>query len=152
MDDPGFPSPQPPRALSASEIECLTRQLSALTDVLESVDDDPRLIDASLDDIHTIAARLAKTAKRLVSDSAFFRNGPYRDSYDMFEHARSNENDSYEIYAYDLERYQQRQHRDLTVADSDSDKFTIVKRRRTYIGILFELHSQIAYFIDSLKE
>jgi len=152
MDDPGSSSPQPPPAPSGSEIECLTLQLSALTDVLESVDDNPRLIDASLDDVHTIAALLAKTVKRLVSDSDFFRNNPNRDIYDMFEHARSDENDTYEIYADDLERYQQRQHRDLTVADSDSDKFTIVKRRRTYIGILFELHSQIAYFIDSLKE
>ncbi len=152
MDDPGFPRSHPPREPSGGEIETLRRQLSALTDVLESIDDDPRLIDASLDDVHQIAARLAKTVKRLVSDSDFSRSVPYRDGYDAFERARSNENDSYEIYADDLERYQQRQHRDLTVADSDSDKFTIVKRRRSHIAVLFELHSQIAYFIDSLKE
>jgi hypothetical protein len=152
MDDPGSSSPQPPPVRSGNELVCLTRQLSALTDVLEAVDDNPQLIDASLEDVHKIAALLAKTVKRLASDSDFFRNDPYRDTYDMFEHARSNENDTYEIYADDLAHYQQRQHRDLTVAASDSDKFAVVKRRRSYIAILFELHSQITYFIDSLKE
>jgi hypothetical protein len=152
MYDPGSSGPQPPRAPSGTEIEYLTLQLSALTEVLESVDDNPRLIDASLDDVHKIAALVAKTVKRLASESDLFQNDPYRHTYDMFDHARSNENDTYEIYADDLERFQQRQHRDLTVADSDSDKFAVVKRRRIYIAILFELHSQIAYFIDSLKE
>lgn len=152
MDDPGSSHLPPPRAPSRSEIECVTRQLSALADVLESVDDSPRLIDASLDDVHKMTAGLAKTVKRLASESDFSGNDPYRDSYDMFEHARSNENDTYEIYADDLERYQQRQHRDLPVADSDSDKSAVVKRRRSYIAILFELYSQIAYLVDSLRE
>src|SRR5215469_7388785 len=139
MDDLGSSTPESQRAASHNVTEDLTRHLSRLTDVLRSVDDDPRLMDASLEDVHEIAARLARVVKRQVfSNPEISANATYRDIYDIFEHARMNESDEYEVYADDLERHQRRQRKDLTVADSDSDKFAIVKRRRAYIATLFD--------------
>jgi hypothetical protein len=152
MDDLGSFTPESQRAASDDVAEDLTQHLSHLADVLRSVDDDPRLMDASLEDVHEIAARLAKVVKRRVFNNPHLStNAPYRDIFDIFEHARTNESDHYEVYADNLERHQWRQRKDLTVAESDSDKFAVVKRRRTYIATLFGLHLQISHIVDLLN-
>jgi hypothetical protein len=148
MDDPRPSIPRPPQADSDVATEQLTQQLSALTDVLESVDDDPRLIDASLDDVHAIVARLGKAAKHRIGNLASLGDGLDHPLYDIFEQARANENDTYEVYADVLERHHQRQRRDLTIEDFDSDKSATVKRRRNYINTLFEIHMQISNIIN----
>jgi hypothetical protein len=108
-------------------------------------------MDASLDDAHEIASRIGK----LVQDRVFGSDGlcprsDHPDIYCQFEQARNDESDVYEVYADDLERHQKRRRRDLAIADSDADKLAVVKRRRTYIAILFDLYIQISKIIDWL--
>ena len=117
-----------------------------------SVDDNPRLMDASLEDVHEIAARLAKVVKRQVfGHPDLAAEVLHWDIGGVFEYARTNESDNYEVYADDLERHQRRQRKDLAVADSDADKFAIVKRRRAYLETLSDLHMQISDIIDLLR-
>jgi hypothetical protein len=129
----------------------LTDQISTLRRILESVGEEPRLMDASLDDTHEIASR----AGRLVKYEVFAPDGPLPASVPpdiqcQFELVRAEESDVYEVYADDLERHQKRQRKDLTIADSDADKLTVVKRRRTYIVTLFDFYKQISEIVDQL--
>jgi hypothetical protein len=131
--------------------EDLARQMFALRDILQSVGDEARLMDASLDDTHEIASR----AGRLVKYGVFGPESPfpasaYPDIYAQFEQARADESDVYEVYADDLERHQKRRRKDLTIADADADKFAVVRRRRTYIAILFDFHAQISEIVERL--
>lgn len=131
--------------------EDLARQLSMLREILRFVGDEARLMDANLDDTHEIASRIGK----LVQHRVFGSDGPcprsdHPDIYRQFEQARDDESDIYEVYADDLERHQKRQRRDLAIADSDADKLAVVKRRRIYIAILFDLSMQISKIIDLL--
>lgn len=140
-----FHSPFPGRADSHEFTDDLDRQLSMLTAIVRSVSDEAQLIDASLDDTHEIASRLCRLAKHRV----FVEDGPlppsaYPDIYRQFEQTRADESDVYEVYTDDLERHQKRRRKDLTIADSDADKSAVVKRRRMYIAILFDLHAQIS--------
>ena len=131
--------------------EDLAHQLSTLTDILRSVGDEARLMDASLHDTHEIASR----AGRLVKYGIFGPDGPWPtsphpDTYLQFEQVRADENDVYEVYADDLERQQKRRRKDLTIADADADKTAVAKRRRTYIAILFDFRTQISEIVDRL--
>jgi hypothetical protein len=131
--------------------EDLARQMSTLRDILQSVGDEARLMDASLDDTHEIASRIG----RLVKYGVFRPDGPfpasaYPDIYGQFEQVQADESDVYEVYADDLERHQKRRRKDLTIADADADKFAVVKRRRTYIAILFDFRTQVSEIVDRL--
>jgi hypothetical protein len=151
MDDHGWSAPgsrRPAAAATGHE----RRDLPGLAGILRAVDDDPWLMDASLEEVHAIAARLAKEVTRQAFDEAEFSASlPHEGLYHIFHQARMNESDEYEVYADDLERHQRRQRQDLPVSDSDSDKFTLVKRRRTYIASLFELHQQLSRIINLLN-
>jgi hypothetical protein len=141
---PGFPS-------SEDFIERLVVQHSTLTDFLRSIEDDARLMDASLEEAHKIAVSIC----RVVKLGVFGPGGPldlcsYRDNCDNLDDARIDENDIYEVYADDLERHQKRQRKDLSVAESDSDKFAVVKRRRGYISSLVTLQAQVSAILDLL--
>lgn len=133
--------------------EDLARQLSTLREILRAVSEEARLMDASLDDTHEIASRIGELVQHRVfgSDGACARSD-YMDIYGQFEQTRDDESDVYEVYADDLERHQKRRRRDLAIADSDADKFAVVKRRRTYIAILFDLYSKISKIIDLLAD
>lgn len=131
--------------------EDLARHLFTLREILRFVGDEARLMDANLDDTHEIASRIGK----LVQQGVFGSDDPcprsdHPDIYRQFEQARDDESDVYEVYADDLERHQKRQRRDLAIADSDADKLAVVKRRRTYIAILFDFSIQISKIIDWL--
>lgn len=147
MDDSGTLTPRSPQAHADAAVAQLAQQLSVLTDVLESVGDDPRLLDTSLVDVHQIVSRLSKAVKLQIRRPDSDASGPDRQLRNLFERARANENDTYEIYSGALELHLQRQRRDLSVADFDSDKSAIVKRRRSYIDTLFELCTQIKLII-----
>lgn len=122
-----------------------------MRELLHSVEYEARLIDASLEDAHEIAIGVG----RVVKASVFGQDGPltissYLDNYRKFDAARIDENDLYEVYADDRERHQKRQRKDLPVADSDADKFAIVKRRREYIASLAALQAQASAILDLL--
>lgn len=144
-----------PPGEDASSEDCvarLVRQQSTLTELLRSVQDDARRLDASLDDAHEIAASICRVVRR----SVFGRDGPldlpaYQDNYDTFESACVDESDIHEVYADDLERYRKRQRKDLGLAESDSDKLTVVKRRRIYISALAALQAQVRCILDVLQ-
>jgi hypothetical protein len=149
-DHEDFPRSEDPS--SDDSVELLARQLSTLTDFLSCIEDDAQLIDASLKDVHEIAASICKAVKR----NGFGSDGPlapssYRGNYDALNRARLEENDVYEVYADNLERHQKRQRRDLGVAESDSDKFAVVKRRRGYICALMALQAQVSGVLDILS-
>jgi hypothetical protein len=110
---------------------------STLTDLLDAIDDDSRLMDASLADAH----RFVEEIFNCVAMEMFGPDGPLSPSahqreYNAFKRARFDENDMFEVYADDLERYRKRQMKDLGVAESDSDRLILVRRRRVYISKL----------------
>jgi len=132
-------------------IEDLAHQLSTLTDILRSVGDEARLMDASLDDTHEIASRAGRLVKyRIFVPDSPWPTSPHPDTYLQFEQVRTDENDVYEVYADDLERQQRRRRKDLTIADADADKTAVTKRRRIYIAILFDFRTQISEIVDRL--
>lgn len=131
--------------------EDLARQMSMLTDILQYVGDEARLMDASLDDTHEIAGHVS----RLVKYGIFGSDGPlsmssHSDIYCQFEQAQADESDVYEVYADDLERHQKRRRKDLALADADADKATVTNRRRSYIAILFDFCAQVSKIVDRL--
>jgi hypothetical protein len=121
----------------------LARLQATLTDLLGSIDDDARLMDASLADAH----RLVEEIRGCVTHEMFGPDGPLHPSacqrkYNAFMRARFAENDMHEVYSGDLERYQKRQMKDLGVAESDSDRLALVKRRRVYMSKLLDFQAQ----------
>jgi hypothetical protein len=144
-----------PLAEQVSPEDCiarLVRQQTTLTELLSSVQDDARRLDASLDDAHEIAVSICQVVRR----SVFGRDGPldlpaYRDNCDTFEATCVDESDIHEVYADDLERHRKRQRKDLGLAESDSDKLTVVKRRRIYISALAALQAQVSGILGALE-
>jgi hypothetical protein len=126
---------------------------SILTDLLGAVDGDPRSLDASSERAHKLVADIC----RLVKHDVFGPDGPldssvYKQAYDAFTATREAENDMYEVYANDLECYRRRAVKALGVAESDSDRLALVKRRREYIPRLLALHAQTKAILDYLPE
>lgn len=128
----------------------LDQQQSTLSDFLRSIEDDGRLMDASLEDAHEIAVSLGQAVRQ----SVFGPRGPLNllSYQDTFESVRADESDIYEVYADDLERHRKRQRMDLGLAESDSDKFIVVKRRRGYISTLTTLQAQVSHLLELLRE
>jgi hypothetical protein len=148
-DRKGSPLTEDPS--SEGPVEQLDRQQKTLRDFLDSIEDDARLMDASAEDAHQIAVSICKMVKEGIfgPDGALDRFS-YQDAYNIFERTRADENDIYEIYADDLQRHQKRQRKDLGVAESDSDKFVVVTRRRGYISTLTALQAQVSDILDLL--
>lgn len=131
--------------------ERLTCLQSALADLLCVIDEDARLLDASLGDAHNLVQSLRTLAKQL----AFWADGHAGDSqqwraYRAFERARATENDVYEVYADDLERFRKRQQLNLGIAESDSDRSALVKRRRVYIAALLAYQAKLSLILDEI--
>lgn len=129
----------------------LAAQEAILRELLNSVEYEARLMDASLEDAHDIAVGICRVVKTIV----FGHGGPldfpsYMDNSHSFETVRIDENDLYEVYADDLERHQRRRRKDLTVADSDADMLAVVKRRRAYISSLAALQAQASAILALL--
>lgn len=132
--------------------ERLTRLQSTLTNLLRPVDDDAQLMDASLEDAHELTNNIRSTVKQLV----FGANGPLdlstiREDYDAFEGACVDKNDMYEVYADDLKRYQKRRRKDLSVAESDSDRLALVRRRRVYISALLAFQMRVSSILGCVR-
>lgn len=131
--------------------EDLAHQMSTLAKILQSVGDEARLMDASLDDTHEIARRVGGLVKYgIFGSDGLLSASSHPDIYGQFEQARADESDVYEVYADDLERHLKRQRKDLTIADADADKLAVVKRRRTYIATLFAFCAQISQIVDQM--
>lgn len=134
----------------------LTKRLAALEstliNVLRAIDDDARLMDANLEDAHKLASEIGSTVKHggfgppgLLDPSA------YRKNHEEFEAARVDEKDMYEVYADDLERHRKRQRKNLSIAESDSDNITLVKRRRVYIFTLQAFQAQASEILNCMR-
>jgi hypothetical protein len=146
-----YQEPCPGTAARENTAAILAAREAALRELLDTVEYEARLMDASLGEAHEIAVGIC----RIVKSSVFGGGGPldlpaYRDNCRKFDAARIDENDLYEVYADDLERHQKRQRKDLTVSDSDADKFTVVKRRRGYLSSLAALQAQAADILGLL--
>lgn len=108
-------------------------------------------MDANAEDAHQIAVSIGKAVRESVfGPPGLVDRCSHGDAYDEFERARADESDIYEVYADDLRRHQRRQRKDLGVAESDSDKFVVVKRRREYISTLRALHARVSAIVDLL--
>jgi Protein of unknown function (DUF2752) len=153
LADRQAPRPESQRPSHDALVERLVKLQSTLTSLLIAVDDDARLMDASLGDAH----ELANDIRSVVKQRVFGPQGPldlstYQENYDAFERSRVHENDMYEVYADDLERLEKRQRMDLGVAQSDSDKLALVQRRRVYISTLTDFQAQVLEILRHLRE
>lgn len=146
-------SPQPKSPLHENVALRLAAQEAILRDLLNAIEYEAWLMDASLEDAHEIAVSIC----RIVQASVFSQSGTLafssnQDNYRIFHAARIDESDLYEVYADDLERHRKRQRKDLAVTDSDADKFAVIKRRRVYISSLAALQAQVSVILDLLGE
>lgn len=131
----------------------LARLQLTLTDLLDAVDDDAQWMDASLADAHRLVEELRSCAKQMVFCShGSMNSSAFRRGYKAFEKARIEENDACEVYSDVLERYQRRRVKDLSVAESDSDKLALVRRRRDYISRLLVFQAKASAILDELCE
>lgn len=116
-------------------IRALELLQSSLAEILHSVDDDPRLMDVILEDMHQFVKGIRSViewgASRLGSPSAAAQ----------FDDLRREENYRYELYANDLARYQAQQLKDLDA---------VLDRRRKYIPIWQDLQAQASTILDYL--
>lgn len=145
-------APKPPRPPHGQLIGRLARLDSTLTELLRPIEDEARLMDASLEDAH----KLVQDIRDVVKQKIFGRNGPldpvaYQDNYDAFERARNTEDDMHEVYADDLERYERRRTMDLSLAESDPDRLTLVNRRREYILALKGVQTEVSGILNYLR-
>ena len=144
----GSPGPAAQRYAVHDIAKLLARLQATLTDLLGSIDDDVRLMDASLPDAH----RLVEEIRGCVTHEMFGPDGLLHPSacqrkYNAFMRARFAENDMHEVYSGDLERLQKRQMKDLGVAELDSDRLALVMRRRVYISKLLDFQAQASAII-----
>ena len=125
-----------------------TRQLmmlqATLADVLRAINDDARRMDANADDTHKLAEEIRRSVQRWVFHPDAPLDAACQPAYRAFEQARVAENDAYEVYADDLERYQKGRRANLSVAESDLDTLALVRRRREYITTLLGLQTRIS--------
>jgi hypothetical protein len=132
--------------------ERLAELESTLINVLRPIDDDARLMDANLEDAHKLASEIGSIVKHRVFGSlGLVDPSAYRVNQEAFEAARVDEKDMYEVYADDLERHRKRQRKNLSVAESDSDKITLVKRRRVYIFTLQAFQVQASEILSCMR-
>lgn len=134
-------------------IERLGNLQSSFVDAMRPIDDDPRLMDASSKDVH----KFVEDIRSVIKNEVFGPDGlldpfQYRDNYEAFERARAAENDMYEVYADDLERYEKRRRKDLGIAESDSDRLAVVRRRREYIPLVQAVEEQASAIHQFLRE
>jgi hypothetical protein len=126
---------------------------SDLAGLLAKADDDPRSLDTNSERAHQL---VTDTCRRL-SRTVFSPGGPldpllYKQAYDALIATRDAESDMYEVYANNLECYREREAKGLSVAESDSDKLALVKRRRKYIPRLLAFHAQTKAILEYLME
>ena len=126
---------------------------SALTGLLAAVDDDARRLDANSKQAHQLVRDIYCLIQRIV----FGPGGPldpvlYKQTCDAFTATREAESDMYEVYASDLECYLQRAAKELSVAESDSDRLALVNRRREYIPKLLAFQAQTTAILEFLRE
>ena len=144
---------QPPDGMRAlprgGEFDTRLAQLhSALTELLAIVEEDARHLDASLEDAHELVQGIRVRVKKLATPPDGSVHGRLRRHYDAFNRAREAESDAYEVYADDLEHFRKRQRMSLAVAESDSDRRTLVRRRRTYISMLSRCRMRTLPILD----
>ena len=119
-------------------IRTVDRLVRILTEILDSVDDDPRLMEQLLEDTHQLVTVIRSVVKQRIFRLSG-RWGPSSHIHDEFDRVRDEENDRYELYANDLERYQRRQIQDLNV---------VLERRRTYISTLQVFQANVRAILD----
>ncbi len=131
----------------------LARLQLTFTDLLEAVDDDAQWMDASMADAHRLVEELRSCARQTVfSSHGPMNSSAFQRACKAFEKARIEENDACEVYFDALERYQRRRVKDLSVAESDSDKFALVRRRRDYISKLLTFQAKASAILDKLSQ
>jgi len=145
-EQPGSSTFAASRPDSGGTHERLTHLRSVLADLLCVIDDDARHLDANLGDAHELVWNIRTLVKQLRSDDTQV-DYLQRRAYDTFELARITENDAYEVFADDLERFRKRQRLNLGVVELDSDRYALVQRRREYIATLRAYQVQVSAII-----
>lgn len=124
-----------------------------LTDLLDAVDGNAQWMDASLADAHRLVEEVRSCAKQTVFCSHDpINSSTFQRDYRAFEKARAEENDACEVYSDALERHQRRRVKDLCIAESDSDKLALVRRRRDYITKIIVFRANASAILDELCE
>ncbi len=134
-------------------LDRLARLQLTLIDLLGAVDEDAQRMDANVADAHRLVEEIRGYARQEVFSSLGTMNSSVRPrDYKEFEKARVVENDACEIYSDALERYQKRRMKGLSVAESDSDKIALVRRRRDYISKLLAFKTKASAILDELRK
>jgi len=150
---PTAPEQMPGRSCGDELVGPVADLQSALTGLLAEVDDDARRLDASSKPAH----QLVTDIYRLIRRTVFGPGGPldpvlYQQTCGAFTATREAESDMYEVYANDLECYLRRAAKELSVAESDSDRLALVNRRREYLPKLLAFQAQTTAILEFLRE
>lgn len=132
-----------------SSADALAELLEKLSNILRPVADDARRMDASLEAAHSLVDKIWQA---VFGEGGAMDPSRYTDNYDALKAEREAENDMHEVYSYGLERFQKREGQNLGVAESDSDKLALVKRRREYIAKLQRFQKEASKIGDYLRE
>jgi hypothetical protein len=141
---PGTPSPAPDNSL-----EPFAGLLSTLTELLRPIMDDARRMDASLEDAHRLVEQIWRS---VFGEGGLLKPSVYKDNYSLLKAARRRENVNYEVLADDVDRYQRRRKRDLSLRQSDDDRFILANRRQDYIEGLQEFQVQADAILTYLRQ
>ena len=119
------------------DVDAQLSQLHAtLSSLLSVIDDDARQLDANLQDAHALIRNMSRRAEQFVNQTEAPTDHDLLCRFHALDKARVAESDAYEVFADDLECFRKRQLLSLKVAESDSDRHVLVKRRREYIRTL----------------
>jgi hypothetical protein len=110
---------------------------SIWVEILRTIDDEPRLMDAILEDTH----QFVKGTRNVLEQGVSRLDSPSAAA--LFDELRDEENYRYELYANDLARYRAQQLKDLDA---------VLQRRRKYIPILRDLQAQASTILDHLLQ
>lgn len=149
MGEQAEPSMTSVRASPDSPVESLAKLQSTLTDMLRPIYEDAQTIDASLEQVHDHVRQIWRA---VFDEGGALDASKYKDLHDALETAWEAASDTHEVYAYDLGLFRNREEKDLGVAQADSDRVALVKRRRDYIDKLRTFHSQVSEVVNYLSK
>lgn len=125
-------------------IRVLVNLKSILTEILSWVDNDPRMMDSILEETHRLTNGIGNVMKqKLLGPDGPLVSSRSADFYKVFEGVRAAENDTYELYENDLERYRTLQLKDLDV---------VLKRRRAYISKLQDFQDRTSGILEYAQD
>ena len=134
-----------PRSPPASFLDPFTK----LTNLLRTVDEEPKQLDASQEDAHKFVGEIWHAS---FGEAGVLIPTEHKAFHDALKAARTEENDWYEIYAYALDIFRRRQKKELDATEAAKDRGALVEKRREYIIKLGAFQEQASAIDHYLRE